>query len=429
MAMPTGTDTIVQHVKEGLPIGPGRRLYFVVIVIALAIIVLRRPDAILIPQFWAEDGMVFYADAYNEGMIMPLLSPHGGYLDTFPRLVAAFSQLFPLSWAPLLFNLAALLLRVLPVGLILSSRFCELIPDWKTRLFLSFLYLNLPNSWEINAGIISGKTHLSVLAFMILSVSPSSHLLWLFFDTGIVLLSGLSGPFCIILTPLSALFLLDRRDMRSLALFVLIGICAVIQGIFLMTGDARPQRALGATPELFVKILTTQVFLGALVGQKGLELLRHARLHNVVVIIVALLGHLALINALVKAPLPLRLFVLYGLFIFCAALLSPLVNLTDPQWPLLLLPGVGGRYWFIPMLAFISVLVWSLRGEGSFISRRLAAFALAVMVLGIVLDWRYPAFKDLNFREHASRFESSHRGTQASIPLNPSGWSIILIKH
>jgi len=414
---------------EGLRLNPDWRFCIFLFVAAFAVIVLRRPDAILNPQFWAEDGAVFYADAYNKGMIVPLLSPHGGYLDTFPRLTAAFSQLFPLSWAPLLFNLTALVLRVLPVGLILSSRFCELMPDWKTRLFLSFLYLALPNSWEINAGILSGKTHLSLLAFMILSAPPSSHPRWLFFDKGIILLSGLSGPFCIILTPLSALFWLHRRDKRSRALFFMIGICTVIQGIFLMTGDARPQRTLGATPELFVKILTTQVFLGALVGQKGLELLHHARWHNIVVIIVALLGHLALINALLKAPLPLRLFVLYGLFIFCAALLSPLVNLTDPQWPLLLLPGVGGRYWFIPMLVFISVLVWSLRGAGSFISRRLAAFALAVMLLGIVLDWRYPAFKDLNFREHASQFESSPRGTQASIPLNPLGWSITLVRH
>jgi hypothetical protein len=115
--------------------------------------------------------------------------------------------------------------------------------------------------------------------------------------------------------------------------------------------------------------------------------------------------------------------------LFCAALLSPLGNKTDPQWPLMLIPGVGGRYWFIPMLAFISVLVWSLRRSSSRISKAFAALAFAIMIIGIILDWGHPAFKDLNFEEHAYRFESAPIGTQTTIPINPSGWSITLLKH
>jgi hypothetical protein len=212
-----------------------------VFALALAIIVLRRPDAILNPQFWAEDGRLFYADAYNRGIIAPLLSlPKAGYLVLFPRLIAAFSQIFPLSWAPLTFTFAAFALRIMPVGLILSSRFYGLIPDWKTRLLLSFLYLNLPNSWEVSASLASAQFHLALLAFMVLSAGSSSRPLWHIFDTCIILLSGLSGPFCALLTPIAALFWFFRRDKRSLTFFAVIGICTVIQGIFLMTGEARP---------------------------------------------------------------------------------------------------------------------------------------------------------------------------------------------
>jgi hypothetical protein len=143
----------------------------------------------------------------------------------------------------------------------------------------------------------------------------------------------------------------------------------------------------------------------------------------------AITGLAALINALLKAPLVLRLFILYAFFLFGAALYSPLVNKTTPQWPPLLIPGVGGRYWFLPMLAFICVLLWSLRGSSSRISKTLAALAFVIMITGIILDWRHPAFTDFGFKEHAYRFESATIGTQATIPINPPGRSMTLIKH
>ncbi len=204
-----------------------------------------------------------------------------------------------------------------------------------------------------------------------------------------------------------------------------------MQAIVFLSADAsRPPRPLGATSYLFFKILAEQIFLGALIGQTGLErLIRFPGLFNVTVIISAVAGAAAYIYALLKAPLQLRLFILYAFLLFCAALSSPLVDKTDPQWPLLLLPGVGGRYWFIPMLAFISVLVWLLRKAGSRLSKVLTMAAFAIMIMGIILDWRYPAFKDLNFKEHAYRFESAPIGTRAMIPINPSGWSITLIRH
>lgn len=429
--------TIEKLRGESIRPNPDRRFYILVFVAAFAIMVLRRPDAILNPQFWAEDGTLLYADAYNKGIAISLLSPQGGYLDTFPRLIAGFTQFFPLSWAPLLFNMSLMMIKGLLVCFILSTRFSHAVPALGLRLLLAFLYLVLPNSWEVNAGLTHAKIHLALFAFVVLSAKPDSNRFWRIFDAGIILISGLSGPFCIMLTPIAALFWFFRRDRRFLILFMLIGVCAVIQGTFLMTSTGRPQQLLGATPKLFIEILTGQVFLGALIGERGLHFIGHRALelmsrfsilYNLLMIIFGILGLVSLINTLLRAPLELRLFILYALMLFCAALSSPLGNLTDPQWPLMLIPGVGGRYWFIPMLAFVSVLVWSLRKSGSRTSRALAVLAFVMMMTGIVFDWRYPAFKDLNFREHAYRFESAPVGTQATIPINPD-WSMVLTKH
>src|SRR5581483_8205835 len=67
---------------------------------ALLIVSSRRPDAMVIPQFYAEDGAVSYSEAYSLGL-HTLLLPRSGYFQAVPRLVALFDQMFPLAWAPL----------------------------------------------------------------------------------------------------------------------------------------------------------------------------------------------------------------------------------------------------------------------------------------------------------------------------------------
>jgi len=43
--------------------------------------------------------------------------------------------------------------------------------------------------------------------------------------------------------------------------------------------------------------------------------------------------------------------------------------------------------------------------------------------------WRYPAWPDQDFPKYAHAFEHVPAGTQFSIPVNPPGWKIILVKH
>jgi hypothetical protein len=131
----------------------------------------------------------------------------------------------------------------------------------------------------------------------------------------------------------------------------------------------------------------------------------------------------------VKGPVILRFLIIFAALIFCASLISPQASATDPQWQILGLPGVGGRYWFIPMLAFISALGWMVRGSGSLKPRLIALTILASMVVGIVSDWHHPPYADLNFRSHAQRFEASPTGTEIVIPINPPGWYMSVTRH
>src|SRR5271157_2529140 len=112
------------------PSAPHTRIVFwaVAVAITAALLFLRRPDAVLHAQFWAEDGVVWFADAYNFGAFKALLRARDGYLQTLPRLACAVALWAPLVRAPLVTNLLALVIEALPPLFLLSTRMRNLGP-------------------------------------------------------------------------------------------------------------------------------------------------------------------------------------------------------------------------------------------------------------------------------------------------------------
>ncbi|ARV57584.1 hypothetical protein BZZ01_02115 [Nostocales cyanobacterium HT-58-2] len=403
-----------------------------IFITALAILISRRPDALLNAQFWAEDGKYWYAEAYNLGIMHSLVLPKSGYFQTISRLSGTLVQIFPLLWAPFIFNLIAIVIKIAPVNLIASARFSQFIPNLQTRLFLALLYLALPNSYEIHANITNVQWYLALLACMVVLATPSRLLVWQTFDIGVILLSALSGPFALLLAPIAAVVWWLRRSKWSWLLLLGLIVGAVVQGIvILLTGyPNRFHTPLGATPGLFAKILATQVFLGALLGQKGSKLVSSISFgHSIIAIFLTVAGIALFVYCLLKAPLELRLFSVFAAGVFGVSLLSPVVSETIPQWWILWRPGTGVRYWFIPMLAFVTILVWLLGAKRPPLLRLTAKIALVTMLAGIIVDWRYPAFADLDFKNYSRQFVEAPIGTKVTIPINPPGWSMELIKH
>src|SRR3546814_14536303 len=118
--------------------------WLVLITACVAVVILRRPDVVLNPQFWAEDGKIWFANVHNLGAWQSLFLPQNGYLQTLSRLVAGIAALVPMQWAPLVFNLAAIMVQILPVMLLNGGRGRALVPSSTARLVLSVLYLAQP---------------------------------------------------------------------------------------------------------------------------------------------------------------------------------------------------------------------------------------------------------------------------------------------
>src|SRR5271165_1590961 len=405
-----------------------RRFILLYAVLIVAAIISRRPDALLHPQFWAEDGAVWFMDAYNSGAIHALSVPIGGDFQTFPRLAAAIALVFPLSLAPLVMNILAIFVQALPPTFLLTERFAYL-GSQRIRLLMSFLLLAVPTSFEVHANVSNSMTFLALLAFLVLVAEPPQTKAWCTFDILVVCLSGATGPFSVFLLPIAILmFWFRRRPWTG----VLVGIeccAATVQGLTILRTAAilRSPAPLGATPMLLLRIVGGQIIVSPLLGMEFL--FAHPGAANVICAVSFACALLLLVYVFRRSPLELRLLGIFSISLLAAALRKPQVSLTQPQWQFLIFPGIGGRYWLIPVVSFLWIYVWMLGRERPVVVRAIGALAVAAALCTGVVYWRYQPFANLDFPKYAHEFQHVPAGQDFAIPINPPGWKMILHKH
>ncbi len=401
----------------------------VVFACTFALLVSRRPDAVFHAQFWAEDGTVFYADAYDLGWWASLVRPYGGYLHALPRLAAALSLLVPFARAPLVMNLIAISFQALPVNLLLSRRSSA----WGSLAFraaLALMYIALPDSRDLAGIITNSQSPLALSSFLIIVSSPARGMRDRLFDISILLLTGLSGPYCLFLLPI-ALFVVrqDRSRWRWDAPIILALSCFVeAWGLLILSPTARPHYRLGATMELLARILGGQVYLGALLG--GNNLAEHPGTGLLWTLVgVSILGTAILAACFLRSTLPMKLFLLFSFVTLATSLISPMMRLSAGSSLWELMAGTGNlHYWFFPSLAFAWSLLWCLFSRTPLL-KIAGAYLMLVMCFGVLYCWRFPAFNDLHFSTYAARFETLPAGERITIPENPDDWRMDLVKR
>jgi hypothetical protein len=408
--------------------------------LACAVLVSRRPDAIFHAQFWAEDGSVWFANAYNLGWWPALFRTYNGYLQILPSLAASLALLAPLSLAPLVLNLIAITVQALPVNLLLSSR-SSVWGNLHVRASLAGMYLVLPSCRELSATISNSQWVLALCAFLLLVASTPRSSVGRLFDISVLLLCGLTGPFCIFLLPIALFLAWRHRDRwRWVAAGATAVLCLVEAWALLNEGfSSRPHYALGASPAWFTRILASQIYLGTLLGHNRLaapsrpllfagSLISPALLF-ILLLCVAIGGTAIVAICFVKSAVEMKLFLLLSTMLLAASLISP--TAYPPAgvsvWEVLAVAGTT-RYWFFPVLAFAWSLLWCFRSQPALL-KVVSVCLLILMCFGILRDWRHPALLDLHFAEYVKRFEAAPVGTTVTIPVNPEGWDMRLVKR
>lgn len=437
-----------------------RALPLLVAVAGAGIVFSRRPDAFLHPQFWAEDGTFWYATAYNHGGLSVLFQPHAGYMQFLARCTALISMRFPVYDGPAIFVAVAVAVQIAPAAYIVSNRSSPLIASSRLRLLLAFLYLAIPNSFEVDANLTNAQWHLALLALLVLVAEPPRSVPARVLDVCILVLSGLSGPFVVLLLPVSLVYLAVRRRAWTGLLVLTISVTALVQVVTMLTSQRGSPGALGASISGLFVILGRQIFLGLMIGQWGLVRLSHWSGFNVLSEVIGIVGLGVILAMWLRVRAELRIVGLFGAIVFAASLASPTSTNPIKDWTALSLPGVGGRYWLLPMFAVLAIIVGVLdtwvslarRSRSADIDsrRRLATYirrpqvarltaltskAVLIVLLiiivggGVVHDWRYPPFVNYHFAHYVALLQHARPGQAVTIPTNPPGWSMTLMKR
>lgn len=397
------------------------------VALAIAILVVRRPDAVLHPQFWAEDGKVYYADAYNRGLDA-LLSSAAGYLVLAPRLVAQVAQPLGLANAPALFNLVGFVIQLAPALFILSSRFERAVPQLWVRALIGTLYLLVPN-YELHVAVTNAQWHLALVMCMVVAAEPPRSLAWRCFDLTTIVLGGLSGVLVVVVAPIA----LVRWAFSHHRWYGVVALAASITALLQLKtvhDTGRAQLPLGAGLRSLVRILADRVIVPGLTGEQNPAIYSDHWWHGLLWATLLVLSTLALaVYAAVRGSPGLRVLLAFWTIGLALSLLNPLIVPNGLQWPAMVSGEGGIRYFLIPTVGFVVLVVWGLSRLPA-APRAVIGVALgAVLVAGTSAHPQYPALLDRNPAAAASTLAAAPVGTVVDIPINPAGWSMSLRRH
>jgi hypothetical protein len=397
--------------------------------LCFAALVSRSPSVVFRPQFWAEDGQLFYQQAHALGFLHTLIIPYGGYLLTLPRLTAGLSLLLPLFLAPLLFNLVALLVQCLPAVYLFSARMQNIGP-LPARILLAFLYIGVPNVAKVHGNLSNAQWHLAVLCCLILLAPPPRSVRAAAFDVTVLSLGAFTGPFAICLLPVAVVVAWSRRDMWTVRRAGILCLGAlVVPATVLLSARPKPPAGLGASFPAFCRIVAFQVFVPVFRGvNNSAQLAQHPVLLSLVSYAVTAVGLAILTYVFLRGSMEVRCFLLFAAILLAASLAKPLASASEPQWLALQRQGSTHRYWLMPELAVAVAVVWLAARAPNRIARAVSAALLCVMLIVDVAYWRLPDLPDLHFDTYVAAFKALPIGAHIQIPINPPGWSLELTK-
>ena len=244
-----------------------------------------------------------------------------------------------------------------------------------------------------------------------------------------IALIAITGPYSIILVPLSWLTAYIRKSDWSAKLAAVTTVGAMIQlftlGNYLAPCAHRPD----IYDPLLLNLIGSQIYLFGLLST--FDVVSGSSAQSVyatqLVTVAAIVGSGIVFYAVRRGGLELRLFLIFSLLIFLACIRR---LQCDPnwKWPFLFDVNYAIRYWYVERLAVIGCLVTILSSRIR-VLQGVATAAIALIVLGSAKHWAYSDMPDVGFYQAAERFEQANPGTTVILPSDPPGWSLILKKR
>jgi hypothetical protein len=377
-----------------------------VLALCAVILSLRRTGALSNPQLWGEDSYIF-RDAYLYGW-HAFTIPFAGYLHTILRVIGATAMAIDPATARWTFVLGAFVVTLYVASRALSQRSplssyyglgalaVVLVPD-TYEVFLNVVNLQ----WVVGAGLL----------LLLISSDPVSPRQWIH-DVIAALAAGLTGPFSVFFLPLFCLRAWYRKSRSSACLAGVIGLCAVVQFVFMY--EVPPLATAKTFSDVAVKLVLPAV--GRRVA--GSVLLGTLLYPDTDLYIGSIAGIATFLGVAFLAVVPGR-YRLERSLLGVAFVVLLVGGLYRQRFVLdrFFIQGAGGRYFYIPQLILIWLLLFAAGQRG--LTGRIAPVMLAGSLLLNLPRFRDPPYHD----SHWSRYEPSIRqGKAVVVPINPTGW-------
>lgn len=425
------------------PRGGFARYAGLAVVLAL-IVVARRPDAITRPQFWAEDGNVFFREQLLLGFWPGVATLYNGSTLLAQRTLAALASAAPTVAAPLIYNVGAIVLTGLLSATFVLPHFRHLVRRDGVRAAVCIGVVCMPAGQELLATPTTVGYFFAIWA-VFLSVMRAPR------TTGGTVLWCVGGMVAIFSTQLTtaaaplwvlrALRGLDRRDGRDLAfatsqLASLAAIVALAGGMSGIAGlQAEAAKAASETARLqwrpaYLWIAFTALgwVMAACIDAVMMPLAAFEQLRpfgRVAIALPAAVLGVGLALALRDVAPRGRVLVALAIYLMAASLYLVLAGRPvilvmlegspgPPPTPFGLL---GARHRALPHLAVLLAVAGVVDGARH---RRTRVVAATVALAGLLVTWgpqlRVPPFPDLDWPAWAARLDAK-RASGSREPL------------
>ena len=411
------------------------RQFLILFALAFVLLVLRRPDAVLKAQFWAEDGVQFFSAQAMHGSWRTLFEPYAGYLHLIPRLVAAGASPLPARLVPLFYNLSAFMIAAWCCCVFSLPWYRPLLKSDSLRALLCLLMATSFYADELIGTITNVQWFLFVPALLIL-IAPTEIYQrmprWAFGATVLLLLViGLSAPLVAILFPLALWS--ARRCRRTAVISAALILAVLIQVGLALLGSSVDRPGFSRNPvELATSVVvafTYRVVLSSVAGHRMAQAISTERL-GAVALAALLAVALGATIAWWRGDSSHRRRIVITLYLLFASLLLAMSGRSTaklfltlsqlPQWRydryffagaclFAYLVGMNVERWFAKRAPVIRVLI-----------------LLAVFVCGLIGNFRAAVFGDYDWPAYAPAIDQWSRAVRSgtavagfAIPINP----------
>lgn len=379
-----------------------------VIVFVIALF-LRRQDAFLNPQFWAEDGTVFFKQCYEHG-VQSIWMPYAGYYHCVPRIIAlASSFICNYKYTPIYYNVVTLMVYLIVIYSIFSKRL-----NINTRILYSLSLVFVPCCGnEIFMNLTNVQWFMALLlVIVLLKEEPSTIYGNLFLqkigDLIQVFLTGLTGPFIVLFMPFFFVKAIVIKSFHNWLLTIVALFTSIIQAVTLYKSPCATVNhgtSMRFILSFFEQKVSAPLFFGWVKYYEQISLFY---------ILIYIYIILYLIFLICKSKC------IYGIFFITLHFLFISAALFRIKGDLAIFGTANGnRYLFIPYVMLSWAILTVLKnGKTNYF-----LYSLLFLILTSSLSSGFRSqFVNYNWNYYSAKIGKE----EVDVPINPPGWTVSL---